>query len=110
MISASGASTLTIENSLIERNTKSQLSTIVIDNAYAVYFRNSVFMNNTGDLTSSQGGVAYISVSNQVLIDNCTFIANSGWEGGALFLDCTETSTIAWNCFVSNSRFIGNIV
>ena len=71
---------------------------VFINNDY-VKIVNSVFIDNTA---TNAGAALRIYVNKNVLIDNCTFINNTGRYGGAISIGSSSNTTII------NCRFINN--
>ena len=66
---------------------------------YAVFYN-----NHAGEGAKDDGGAIYINNANTVTFSQCAFIINQcGDEGGAIYLDSTDSHLTLWNNF-----FLGN--
>ena len=73
------------------------------ENAF-IYITNSLFFNNT---SGKQGGSAFITYANFILIKHCKFMINKGGNGngGALLLYNINQILCAYNSFYRNTAF-----
>ncbi len=109
---------LSIRNCVIENNTASAATGGYLYSSAALYasagnvaVQNTRFINNRGIASGSSGGMGmgggnagamYLTGSSNVSIDGCEFIANKGYNAGAVY-------QYGANVTVRDSKFIGNI-
>src|SRR5205814_5916753 len=62
----------------------------------------------TGNTASDSGGGIYNVAGKTLAVSNCTFSANSAFEGGAIFNEATFNGTTGATVTVTNSAFNGN--
>ena len=110
---------LSVINSNFVRNTASRGGAIYMNRANSLSVINSGFYNNTA---SSSGGAIYMGVHSSsrssgsvstLTIDRCIFANNTGYQGGALYINIYY---VYWNlypsrfsnCTVNRSVFVNN--
>jgi len=93
-------SILTIKDCVFEGlTTGSTGGAINMANTAQLIVKNSSFFNCTA--TANNGGAIFIGIGNTATIINCTFSANSGVNGGAIF--CSGIAQLVNNTFINNT-------
>ena len=100
---------VTIDNCSFENSINGELGSALSCYGDNVRILNSRFLNNIANKSSCHhtDGPAIYAISNNAVIDNCTFINNTGYNyetassGGAIWLK-------GFNCSLLNSVFINN--
>ncbi len=78
--------------------------------AKSLTVKGSTFTNNQGKASSGFGPGGLEISQGTLVMENCTFTANSGWNPGAIFIDpFTTTATIINSTIANNSSTSGNV-